>query len=213
MTFDKRRNNYTFYSYIIQSGPESLGFRQISASFYMGKVMQGLRPPECHWLLGWGIVDYGLGVVGVLQAPPLEMQQISPVFSWWGTGRAGDVLCIGRLVRTRVSSLPPPRAPRYRIGISKGTWKTRSNSWKRCLPPYNPKESDLTGLQEPVARLLSCVKLLRTPLNCLRDWEGALRVEHQSAVPRCRNGAATSEGDMNLGITTGCRRAVTKKWR
>lgn len=50
----------------------------------------------------------GEEVVGVLQAPPLEMQQISPVFSWWGTGRAGDVLCIGRLMRTRVSSLPPP---------------------------------------------------------------------------------------------------------
>lgn len=63
----------------------------------------------------------GEGMVGVLQAPPLEMQQISPVFSWWGTRRAGDVLCIGRLMRTRVSSLPPPRAPRYRIGISKGT--------------------------------------------------------------------------------------------
>ena len=72
----------------------------------------------------------GEGVVGVLQAPPLEMQQISPVLSWWGTGRAGDVLCIGRLMRTRVSSQPPPsnrppspppRAPRYRIGISKGT--------------------------------------------------------------------------------------------
>lgn len=60
-------------------------------------------------------------MVGVLQAPPLEMQQISPVFSRWGTGRDGDVLCIGRLLRTRVSSLPPPRAPWYRIGISKGT--------------------------------------------------------------------------------------------
>ncbi|KAK5872195.1 hypothetical protein PBY51_012917 [Eleginops maclovinus] len=47
-------------------------------------------------------------MVGVLQAPPLEMQQISPVLSWWGTGRAGDVLCIGRLMKTRVSSLPPP---------------------------------------------------------------------------------------------------------
>lgn len=51
----------------------------------------------------------GEGMVGVQQAPPPEMQQISPAFSWWGTERAGDVLCIGRLMRTRVSSLPPPR--------------------------------------------------------------------------------------------------------
>jgi len=50
----------------------------------------------------------GEEVVGVQQAPPLEMQQISPVFSWWGTGRAGDVLRIGRLMKTRVSSLSPP---------------------------------------------------------------------------------------------------------
>lgn len=78
-----------------------------------------------------GMRYYGLwvleGMVGVLQAPPLEMQQISPVFLLVGaTGRAGDVLCIGRLMRTRVSSLPPslpppPRAPWYRIGISEGT--------------------------------------------------------------------------------------------
>lgn len=88
----------------------------------------------------------GERVVGVLQAPPLEMQQISPVFSWWGTGRAGDVLCIGRLMRTRVSSLPPPRAPRYRIGI--GTWKPTTISWKRCLPHYNLKENDIIGPAE-----------------------------------------------------------------
>lgn len=49
---------------------------------------------------------------GGTQAPPLEMQQISPAFSRWGTGRAGDVLCIGRLMRTRVSSYyPPPHPP------------------------------------------------------------------------------------------------------
>lgn len=46
---------------------QTLGFRQIPVFFYTRKVMQGLRPPECHWMLGCGIIDYGFGE------------------GWWGT--------------------------------------------------------------------------------------------------------------------------------
>lgn len=37
---------------------QSLRFLEIPPPFYTRKVMQDLRPPECHWMFGWGIIDY-----------------------------------------------------------------------------------------------------------------------------------------------------------
>lgn len=95
-----------------------------------------------------------VGDGGVLQAPPLEMQQISPVCSRWGTGRAGDVLCIGRLVRTRVTQTPPPPPPGSTVPHwhQKRHLKATSNSWKHCVLPYSPNEHDILGPQKTAPR-------------------------------------------------------------
>ena len=93
----------------------------------------------------------GEGVVGVLQAPPLEMQQISPVFSffffffWWGTRRAGDVLCIGRLMRTRVSSLPPPTGLHgTALASVKAPERRQVTPGKAALAHCKPKKKGIT---------------------------------------------------------------------
>lgn len=138
----------------------------------------------------------------------LELETCFALAGWWG----------------HVSPLCPPTppwAPRYRIGISKGTWKKKTtDSWnhKRRLPPYNPKENDII-IGPFTENLWRAFSFVRKAFTHTRDWTvrflyaSSIRQSAHSAVPRCRTGAATSEGDMNLEIIKKSSSRLNIKWR
>lgn len=133
----------------------------------------------------------GEEVVGVLQAPPLEMQQISPVFLLVGH-REGwrRALHWQADENTCLNPAPPPGLHGTALASVKAP-ETRPSPGNAARRLITQKKTISQAPQEPVARLSACVKRLRTPPNCLRRlakvrYSSSVRAQCQDAEPEQR---------------------------
>jgi len=145
---------------------------------------------------------------GVLEAPPLEMQQIFTldIFFSRADARIGSRRALA-VWRWHVPLSQHPGAPVYRIGISDGHWNTRLEDTENGKPrAQNHEHSPFYALEITHSHLGSARK------SSARE-NARERARERERGEGVQDASFTSESDMKHGISKNTRRDFSQNWR